>query len=91
MTGYWDAYKVNIPMQLPIMMALVMAMAMINSSERKPPSMQPSQDEAHTKIGDSTEITVSNSDNDRQLLQDTSARLECRMPDIPQVEIWRAV
>jgi len=37
-----------------------MAMAMVMmSSERKPPSMPPSQDEAHIMIGDFTEITVS--------------------------------
>jgi len=65
--------------------------AMMNSSERKPPSMQPSQDEAHTMIGDFTEITVSNSDNDRHLVRVTSARLDGRMPDISEVEIWRTV
>ena len=32
-------------------------------SEQKPPSMPPSQDEAHITIRDVTEITVSNSDN----------------------------
>jgi hypothetical protein len=58
MTRYWDAYKLDIPMQLPMAMAMVMATTMINSSEWKPPSMQPSQDEAHTMIGDFTEITV---------------------------------
>jgi hypothetical protein len=69
-------------MQLP--------MAMM-SSERKPPSMPPSQDEAHTMIGDFTEITVSNSDNDLHLVRVTSARLDSQMPDIPEVEIWRTV
>jgi len=83
MTGYWDAYKLVIPM--------VMATAMMNSSERKPPSMQPSQDEAHTMIGHFTEITVSNSDDDLHLVRVTSARLDGRMPDIPEVEIWRTV
>jgi hypothetical protein len=62
MTGYWDTYKLDIPMQL------AMAMAM-TSSERKPPSMPPSHDEAHTRIGDFTEITVSNSDNDLHLVR----------------------
>ena len=52
-----------------------MAMAMMNSSERKPPSMPPIQDEAHTAIGDFTEITVSKSDDDLCLVQATSARL----------------
>jgi len=85
MTSYWDAYKLDIPMQWP------MAMAMINSSERKPPSMPPSQHEAHTMIGDFTEITVSNSDNDLHLVRVTSARLDSRMPDIPEVEIRRTV
>jgi len=42
-------------------------------------------------IGDFTEITVSNSDNDLHLVEVTSARLDSRMPDIPEVEIWRTV
>jgi len=73
MTGYWNAYKLDIPMQLPMAMAMAMTMAM-TSSEWKPPSMPPSPDEAHTMIGDFTEIIVSNSDNDRHLVQVTSAR-----------------
>jgi len=81
MTGYWNAYKLDI---LP--MAMAMAMVMM-SSERKPPSMPPSQDEAHTMIGDFTEITVSNSDNGLHLIRATSARFDGRMPDIPEVEI----
>jgi len=63
-----------------------MAMMMM-STERKPPSMPPSQDEAHTMIGDFTEITVSNSDNGLHLIRATSARFDGRMPDIPEVEI----
>ena len=63
MTGYWNAYKLDIPMQSPIVMAMA-----IMSSELKPPSMPPSQDEAHTMIGDFTEVTVSNSDNDLHLV-----------------------
>jgi len=51
-----------------------MAMAMM-SSERKPPSTPKSQDKTHTMIGDFTEITVSNSDDDLRLVQATSARL----------------
>jgi hypothetical protein len=62
MTGYWHAYKLDILMRRP--MASTMAMM---SSERKPPSMLPSQVEAHTMIGDFTEITVSNSDEDLRL------------------------
>jgi len=65
-------------------MAMAMKMAM-TSSERKPPSMPPSPGKAHTMIGDFTEIIVSNSDNDRHLVQVTSARLDGRMPDIPEV------
>ena len=42
-------------------------------------------------IGDFTEITVSNSDDDLHLVRVTSARLDGRMPDIPEVEIWRTV
>jgi hypothetical protein len=86
MTGYWIAYKLDTPIQSPI--AMVMAMM---SSERKPPSFQPRQDEAHTMIGDFAEITVSNSDNDLHLIRVTSARLDGRMPDIPEVEILRTV
>ena len=67
-----------------------MVMAMM-SSERKPPSMPPRQDEAHTVIGDFTEITVSISEKDRHLVQVTSVRLDCWMPDISDVEIWRMV
>jgi hypothetical protein len=58
MTGYWNAYKLDIPMRLP--MAMPMAMM---SSEQKPPLMSPSQNETYTINGDFTEITVSNSDN----------------------------
>jgi len=85
-TGYWDADKLDIRMQRP--MATVMAMM---SSKRKPPSMPPSQDEPHTTIGDFTEITVSNSDDDLHLVRVTSARLNGQMPDILEVEIWRTV
>jgi len=42
-------------------------------------------------IGDFTEITVSNSDNDLHMVRVRSARLNGRMPDIPEVEIWRTV
>jgi hypothetical protein len=42
-------------------------------------------------IGDVTEITVSNSDNEIHLVRGMSVILECLMPDIPQVEIWRMV
>jgi hypothetical protein len=60
-------------------------------SERKPPSMLPSQDETHTMIVDFTEITVPNSDNDLHLVRVTSARLDGWMPGILEVEIWRTV
>jgi hypothetical protein len=73
-------------MQLPMAIAIAMAMVMM-SSEWKPPSMPPSQDEAHTINGDFTEITVSNADNRLQLLRATSARVDGRMLDIPEVEI----
>ena len=72
-------------------MARAMAMAMIMNNKRKAPSMPPSQDEAHTMIGDLTKITVSKSDNDQLLVRVTSARLDGRMPEIPEVEIWRTV
>jgi len=90
MTSYWDAYKLEIPMQWA--MAMVMAMAIVTvTSEWKPPSILPSQDKAHTMIGDITEITVSNSDNDLHLVQAMSVKFEVRMPDIPEVEIWRTL
>jgi hypothetical protein len=73
MTGYWNAYKLDIPMQLLMAMAIVIAMALamaivMISSEPKPPSMPPSQDEPHAMIGDFTEITASNSNNDLHLV-----------------------
>jgi len=49
--------------------AMVMAIVVMMSSERKPPSMLPSQDEAQTMIGYFTEITVSNSDNHLHMVQ----------------------
>jgi len=42
-------------------------------------------------IGNFTEITVSNSDNDLHLVRVTSARLDGRMPDIPVVERWKTL
>jgi len=42
-------------------------------------------------IRDFTEITASNSVNDLHFVRVTSARLDSRMPDIPEVEIWRMV
>jgi hypothetical protein len=71
-------------------MAMAMTMAMI-SSERKPPSMLLSQDETHAMIGDFTEMTMSNYDDDLCLVRVTSAKLNGRMPDIPDVEIWRTM
>jgi len=71
MTGYWDAYKLDIPMQSPMAMATAMM-----SSKRKPPSMPPSQDEAHTVIGAFIEITVFNSDNELHLVQATTVRFD---------------
>jgi len=92
MTGYWNAEKSDILMHSHKAMAMAMAIAMgMLSSERMPPSMPPSQDEARTIIGDFTEITVSNSDNDLHILQVTIARLDGRMPDIPEVELWMTV
>jgi len=67
-------------------MAIAMAMV-IMSSKRKPPSTPPSQDEAHSIIGDFTRITESNSDNDLHLVRVTSARLDGRMPDNSEVVI----
>jgi len=64
---------------------------MMMSTETKPPSMPPSHDETHAMIGDNTEGPVSNSDDDIRFLRVTSVRLDGRMPDIPEVEIWRTV
>jgi hypothetical protein len=84
MTGYWNAYKLDIPMQCAMAMAMV-----IMNCERKPPLMLPSLEETHSKIEDFTETALSNSDNHLHLVQDTSTRLDGGMPDMPQVEIWR--
>jgi len=85
MTSYWDAYKLDIPMQWNMAMAMAMAMAMVMaiamvmmSRKRKLPSMPPSQDEGHTMIGDFTESTVSDSDNDLHFVRVMSARLMVR-------------
>jgi len=79
-------------MELPMAKAKAMAMVMVMlGSEHKPPSMRPSQDEAHPTIGDFNEIAVANSDNDLHLIRVTSARLHGWMPAIPEVEIWRMV
>ena len=86
MTCHWDAYKLDIPMQL----SMVMAMAM-PGRERKPPSMTWSHDETHSMIRDFTEITGSNSDNDLRFVRVMCARLDGHMPDIPEAEIWRMV
>jgi hypothetical protein len=67
-----------------------MAMAMM-SSERKLPSMLPSQDKVHTMIRDFTQITVSYSDTVLHLVRVMSVRFDGRMPDIPDVEIRRTV
>jgi len=66
MTSYWNAYKLDIPMQWP------MAKAMM-SVERKPSSSLPSRDGTHTMIVDFTEITVSNSDDVLHLVRVMSA------------------
>jgi len=86
MTCHWDAYNLDIPMQL----SMVMAMAM-PGREWKPPSVTWSKDDTHTMIGDFTEITGSNSDNDLRFVRVMCARLDGHMPDIPEVEIWRTV
>ena len=78
-------------MAMVIAMVMVIAMGTMMTSTQKPPSTPLSPDEAHTMIEDITEITVSNSDNDQHLVQSTSARFDGRMPDIPDVEIWRKV
>jgi len=63
----------------------------IMSSERKPPSTPPSQVKINDTIGDFTAIAVSNSDDDRHLVQVTNERLNGRMPDSLEVKLWRTV
>jgi len=100
MTGYWDAVKFDLLMHLLMVMAMEIAMVMAISksmammmihSDWILPSMLPSQDEDHTMIGDFTEITLSNSDNDLQFIQAPSARFDSWMLDILEVDIWRMV
>ena len=67
------------------------AMAMTNSSERKSPSMPPSQDAAATMIGDFIAISMTISDNDLHLIRVTSPRLDAQLWAILEVEIWRMV
>jgi hypothetical protein len=57
MIGYWNIYKLDIPMQWP------MAMLIMMSNKRKPPSRLPSQDETLTMLENFTKIALSNSDN----------------------------
>jgi len=86
MTGYWNVYKLDIPMQSRIAMMIAMM-----SWQRKLPSMLPSQDEAHGMIGDFNAITVFISDNELHFTITSSARLDGQMLDIPELEIWRMV
>jgi len=82
----------QLPMAMAMAIAMVMAMAMaMISNVWKPQLMLQSHDEAYTMIGGYAEIAVSNSGNDQHLVQVMSARLDGRMPDIPDVEIWRTV
>jgi len=66
-------------------------MAIMLSSEQKPPLMLPSGDETHTIIWDFSEVTESNFIDDLSLVQVTNMRFDGRKPDIPHVEIWRMV
>jgi len=77
-------------MQLAMAMAMAIAMAMM-SSELMPLSMPPRQDDAHSMIGDFTKISESNSENELLLVWVTSVRFNGQMPDILEVEIWKAV
>jgi hypothetical protein len=49
MTGYWNTYKLDIPMAMVMAIGMAMAMVMM-SSKRKPPWIPPSQDEAHNTV-----------------------------------------
>jgi len=85
-TAYWNPYRLHILMQMAMAMAMAMAMVMMGS-ERKPSSMPPSQDQAHTMIGECTKLAVSDSENDLLLVRVMSVRVDGRMHDCPEVEI----
>jgi hypothetical protein len=68
-----------------------MVMVMIMSNKRKPSLMPRSPYNALTMIGDFNVITVSNSDNGLHLVRVTTARLDGRMPEILELELWRMV
>jgi hypothetical protein len=57
MTGYWNAYKIHISMQLAMVLEIAMVIEII-SRKWKQPSMPPSQDMPHSKIADFTAIGV---------------------------------
>jgi len=61
------------------------------SNVHMPLSMPQSHDQGHTKLKDFTEIMVSNSNNDLPLEAVTSARLDGRRPDIPDIEVGKTV
>jgi len=87
---YYDYDRLLECLQVRYTDALARVMMMM-CPKGKQSSMPPSQDLAHTMIGDFTESTMSDSDNDLHLVRVTSARLDGRMMDIPEVEIWRTV
>jgi len=84
MTGYWDAYKLDIHTD-------VIADSDDEQRAKTTIDAEESRHETHTMIGDFTEITVSNSGDDLRLVRATSARLDGRMSDVPEVEIWGTV
>jgi len=69
---------------------MVMVMAMM-SREPKPATMLPSQDGANTMTEDFTEIPMSNSERNLDLVWVMSARLDGQMRDFPEAEMWRRV
>ena len=63
MTSYWDAGKLDIPMQLPMVIPIAMAMVVM-STEQKPLMIAPAYNDTHTMIGDFTNMTACNSNDD---------------------------
>jgi len=76
----------SMAMSLAMVMAKVMVM-MIMISEWNSPSIPQTPCKAYCMIGDITEITVSDPDNDLHVGLVTSARLYNQTPGIPQLEI----
>jgi len=87
-TGDWNAYNYNIPIQSLRPMAMAMESL---SSEQKPWLMWPSEHATDTKIVDFAETTVSNPDNDLQIVYIISVKFHSQMSYILQLQTWSTV